>query len=44
MNNNFSVPVTTRKTGGEPFVHNSSPLNFTLLDYWQWSSSDLSTI
>lgn len=43
MNNNFSVPPTIRKTGSEPFTHNSNSLNFNLLDYWQWSSSDLLT-
>jgi len=43
MKNNFSVPITIRKTGHEPFTHNFNPLKFNLLDYWQWSSSDLLT-
>ncbi|XHR92760.1 hypothetical protein ACFJIV_20780 [Mucilaginibacter sp. UC70_90] len=29
------------KTGNESLIHNSLPLNFTLLDFWKWSISDI---
>ncbi len=31
----------TRKTGAEPFSFGDTLLGFTVLDFWQWSSSDL---
>jgi len=31
----------TRKTGSEPFTVGDTALGFTVLDFWQWSSSDL---
>ncbi|MCB0035652.1 MAG: hypothetical protein KDE51_16580, partial [Anaerolineales bacterium] len=31
----------TPKSGQEPFTDNGQPLPLTLLDFWQWSSSDL---
>jgi len=31
----------TRKDGDEPFRVNGQPLPFKLLNFWQWSSSDL---
>ena len=34
------IPVT-RKTGHEPFHHNGKTYLPTLLDFWQWSCSDL---
>ena len=37
----LSAIDTTRKTGSESFITNNTPLPFTLLDFWQWSSSDL---
>jgi hypothetical protein len=33
--------LATRKTGAEPFTAGNAALGFTLLDFWQWSSSDL---
>jgi hypothetical protein len=33
--------VVKRKTGSEPFCLGTAPLGFTLLEFWQWSSSDL---
>ena len=38
-----SLPLikTTRKTGAEKFLLNGKPLDLTLLDFWQWSTSDL---
>lgn len=30
-----------RKTGDEPFHHDGTSLNETLLSFWQWSASDL---
>lgn len=30
-----------RKTGAEPFTAGDAPLGFTVLDFWQWSGSDL---
>ena len=43
MKNNFSVLTTIKKTGSEAFTHNFKSSHFNLLDYWQWSSSDLLT-
>src|SRR5688572_11613935 len=35
-------PLTTvRKTGEEHFVSDGRPLNFKLLQFWQWMGSDL---
>ena len=31
----------TRKTGKEPFRNGDVPLEFDLLSFWQWYSSDL---
>ena len=38
-----SLPLikTTRKTGDERFLLNGKSLDLTLLDFWQWSTSDL---
>jgi hypothetical protein len=30
-----------RKTSAETFTGGDAPLGFTVLDFWQWSSSDL---
>lgn len=30
-----------RKSGGERFAHDGTDAAFTLLDFWQWSASDL---
>jgi len=32
---------TTKKTGQEPFVFEGKELPLSVLDFWQWSSSDL---
>jgi hypothetical protein len=35
-------PLTaTRKTGQEPFLAGGRPLDFKLLEFWQWMGSDL---
>lgn len=34
------LPVD-RKSGREPFCDGTQHLGFSLLDFWQWSSSDL---
>jgi hypothetical protein len=31
----------TKKTGDEQFYRNGNPLNLSLLNFWQWSASDL---
>lgn len=31
----------TRKTGAEPFTTGEASLGFSILDFWQWSSSNL---
>jgi hypothetical protein len=33
--------VVNRKTGAEPFRVGSIPVDFNLLNFWQWSASDL---
>jgi len=33
--------VTRRKTGAEPFHDDAGPRDFTLHDFWSWSTSDL---
>jgi hypothetical protein len=40
-----SHPALTiqRRTGDEPLTENSAPLGPRLLDFWRWSTSDLST-
>jgi hypothetical protein len=38
---NLNKINVTKKTGTEPFTQNNKPLNHTLLDFWQWSSSDV---
>ncbi|MEF2175998.1 MAG: hypothetical protein V3575_05980 [Candidatus Absconditabacteria bacterium] len=40
MQNEFSVK-TSRKNGNETFSLNSNTLEFNILDFWSWSSSDL---
>ena len=30
-----------RKTGAEPFTAGETPLGFAVLDFWQWSNSNL---
>ena len=37
----FPQLIVERKTGGEKFYHGGSPLDLTLLAFWQWSASDL---
>jgi hypothetical protein len=32
-----------RKTGNEPFVAGGAPLDFHLIDFWQWAASDLTS-
>lgn len=40
MQNEYSVN-TTRKTWNEQFSFNSDVLNFNLLEFWSWNTSDL---
>jgi hypothetical protein len=37
----FEKLQPTRKTGGEPFTDGDDPLGFSVLEFWQWSSSNL---
>lgn len=37
----FGLIKETRKTGSEKFHHNSNEKSFSLLDFWQWSTSGL---
>ena len=37
----FAPIKKTRKTGSEKFHYNSNEKNFSVLDFWQWSTSDL---
>ena len=37
----FAPIKKTRKTGSEKFHYNSNEKSFSLLDFWQWSTSDL---
>lgn len=37
----FAPVKKTRKTGLEKFHYNSNEKSFSLLDFWQWSTSDL---
>ncbi len=37
----FPALKVTRKTGKEIFSNDGIPLNFNLLNFWQWSVSDL---
>lgn len=39
---NLNSIKISRKTGNESFIFNSQTLHFDLLQFWQWSSSDLS--
>ena len=42
MSNKPLPPLdVTRKTGAETFCDGSHPLSFNVLDFWQWSASDL---
>jgi len=36
-----STDTKTIKSGSERLVYNNSPLNFSLLEFWQWSASDI---
>ena len=38
---NFGEIKSTRKTGNEKFYAGDKELNFQLLDFWQWISSDV---
>lgn len=38
---NLGALHVVQKSGKEPFHDRGNPLNFALLDFWQWSSSDL---
>ena len=37
----FPQLKVTKKTGDEQFYQNGNPLNLSLLNFWQWSASDL---
>jgi hypothetical protein len=37
----FEKLQPTRKTGAEPFTESDAPLGFSVLEFWQWSSSNL---
>lgn len=37
----FEKLQPTRKTGAEPFTEGTTPLGFSVLEFWQWSSSNL---
>jgi hypothetical protein len=37
----FPQLKVTKKTGDEPFYQTGSPLNLSLINFWQWSASDL---
>lgn len=39
----FPQMVVSRKTGSELFRNGSQPLSFDLLNFWQWSASDLAS-
>ena len=41
MTNNLGRLTVTRRTGQERFHDDGTPLAFGLLDFWQWSVSDL---
>ena len=41
MNQTLGPVIPDRKSGTEPFHHNGRSLGFDLLDFRQWSSSDL---
>lgn len=41
MPKSLDLMKTARKSGNEPFIKNNKPLNFNLLNFWQWGSSDL---
>jgi len=39
--NSSSQQTITKKSGQEPFVFDNTPLPLSLIDFWQWSQSDL---
>lgn len=39
--NEYGLRHVLRKSGGELFEENGTPVGIKLLDFWQWSSSDL---
>lgn len=39
--NEYGLRQVLRKSGEEPFQENGTPVGIHLLDFWQWSSSDL---
>src|SRR5437899_2124650 len=39
----ISPLLVTRKSGNERFRNHSMDLDFNLLDFWQWSASDLAS-
>jgi hypothetical protein len=41
MSGNLGRLTVTRKTGDEPFHANGQDLGFTLLSFWQWTTSDM---
>jgi len=43
MEQMFPEITVTWKTGNEPFTHLGSPLGYTLLGFWQWIGSDLTS-
>jgi hypothetical protein len=43
MTSSFPRIPVTRKTGQESFTSDDKSLGFDLLEFWQWSMSDLIT-
>ena len=41
MESNLGRKIATLKTGDEPLVYHGTDTGFRLLDYWQWSASDI---
>ena len=39
--NNLKALTTNRKSGSKPFHIDGSRLSVTLLNFWQWSSSEI---
>jgi hypothetical protein len=37
----YGLRPVLRKSGGEPFQENGASVGISVLDFWQWSSSDL---
>jgi hypothetical protein len=43
MNPDLSALLVARKTGSEPFHESGQPLPISLIDFWQWYCSDLTS-